>query len=284
MTAARPPIPLTSALDIAELVASDPCDRTDVLGSFWPYSRSSFESRLIKAFKNCSPTTTFEPHISALARFYARLVLDRTGGEKLDWVIRVLSSSETRPDGARPQSLLADIVCAATDARNATDLFFKSQDRPPMRVIERLAGAEALKSRLRYVLQDLFFRPSELPGTVLVLDDITNTGASVRVYAAAVKQLAGASRVVAVNLAATRFAAGKDGRGMLQLDTTALAGEPALSEVWTDSSGAFHANRYCPSIDRAVNCEVRFIAELGFKACPNCIGRPPAARRWWQIW
>lgn len=280
----RPPIPLRSALDIAELAATNPCDRTLTLGSFWPHSRSSFESRLIKAFKNCYPTTDFEPHISALARFYAGLVLESIADERFDWVVRVLGSAETKPQPNRPQSLLADVVCAAAGARNATDLFFKSQSRPPMRVLDRLAGAEALKARLHYVVQDLFLRPAELAGRVLLLDDIANTGASARVYAAAIKQLAQASRVVAVNLAATRFAAGKDGRGFLRLDTSALAGKPALSEVWTDSAGVFHAKCDCPSVARPTDCDVRFIAERNAQPCPHCIGLPPSVRKRWQIW
>jgi hypothetical protein len=284
MTAKKPPIPLRNVLDIAGLVAADPCDRALVLGSFWPYSRTSFESRLSKAFKACCPISGFEPHISALARFYAGLVLDKVSDEKFDWVLRVLSSAETSPETARPQSLLADMVCAAAGARNATALFFKSQGRPPMRVVDRLAGAEALKARLQYVVQDLFVRPEALPGSVLLLDDIANTGASTRVYAAAAKQLAGASRVITVNLAATRFAAGKDGRGMLHLDTSALADNPALGEVWTDSGGVFHGSRDCPSMGKQANCEVRFIAERETEPCPTCIGRPLAARRWWQFW
>ncbi len=284
MSAKKPPIPLRNALDIAELVAADPCDRTAVLGSFWPYSRSSFESRLAKAFKACCPVADFEPHISALARFYAGRVLECASEEKFDWVVRVLSSAETKPEAVRPQSLLADMVCAATGARNATDLFFKSQGRPPMRVVDRLAGAEALKARLQYVVQDLFLRPGGLPGSVLLLDDIANTGASTRVYAAAAKQLAGASRVVAVNLAATRFAAGKDGRGMLRLDVSSLPDDPALGEVWTDSAGVFHGSRDCPSIEKPANCEVRFMADREARPCPACIGRLPAARRWWQLW
>jgi len=279
----KPPIPLRSALNIAELAASDPCDRAVVLGSFWPYSRSSFESRLIKVFKTCSPTNDFEPHISALARFYAGLVLDKVRYERFEWVVRVLGSAEVKPEPNRPQSLLADMVCAAAGACNATDLFFRSQSRPPMRVVDRLAGAEALKARLHYVVQDLFLRPAELAGSVLLLDDIANTGASARVYAAAAKQLAGASRVVVVNLAATRFAAGKDGRGLLRLDTSALADKPALSEVWTDSAGAFHAGRDCPSIEKSADCEVRFVAERNFRPCPDCVGRLPAGRKWWQI-
>ena len=283
MTATKPPIPLRNALDIAELMRTDPCDRTLVLGSFWPYSRSSFESRLVKAFKGCCPVKDFEPHISALCRFYTNLVVESLQGEKIDWVLRVLGSAEKEAESARPQSLLVDMICSVTGARNATDFFFKSQARPPMRVVDRLAGSEALKARLGYAVQDLFARPRRLGGTVLVIDDIANTGASMRVYASALKGLAGASRVIAVNLAATRFASGKDGRGMLKLDTSGLADHPTLSEVWTDTAGLFHARRDCPSIAKPASCEVRFMAERAAKPCPDCVGQGPRKRKWWPF-
>lgn len=280
----KPPVPLREALDIGELCCTDPCDVNLALGSFWLGSRTSFESRLVKAFKACVPTQDFEPHISQLCRFYATLVVERTRGDKFDWVIRVLSSSESEPDPSRPQSLLADMLCSITGARNATDMFFKSAARPPMRVVDRLAGAEALKARLRYVAQDLFIRPGKLSGSVLLIDDICNTGASTRVYAAALKQFAGASRVDAVNLAATRFARGKDGRGMLQLDVSGLADHPSLGQVWTDGAGVEHIRQDCPSAQKPIACDVRFMVERSANPCPDCAPAPVAARKWWRIW
>lgn len=277
----KPPIPLRNAVDIAELCASDPCDETRVLGSFWPYSRMSFESRLAKAFKACNPVADFEPHISALCRFYARLVVHSLGTAKFDWVVRVLSSAEKEAEGSRPQGLLADMLCSMTGARSATDLFFKSETRPPMRVVDRLAGREALKARLQYVVQDLFVRPRHLGGNVLLIDDISNTGASTRVYAFALKELAGASRVCAVNLAATRYAGGKDGRGMLRLDTSGLTEWLSLGEVWVDEAQVFHARQDCPTATKRLTSEVRFIAEREAAPCPTCTPAEPPRRKWW---
>lgn len=279
----KPPIPLRDAFDFAELGASDPCDISYTLGSFWLGSRTSFESRLVKVFKTCVPSHDYEPHISQLCRFYADLVVDRVRPGKLDWVVRVLSSSEAEAENTRPQSLLADTLCSATGARNATDFFFKSGARPPMRVVDRLGGPEALKARLRYVAQDLFIRPRALPGRVLLIDDICNTGASTRVYAAALKQLAGSQDVTAVNLAATRFARGKDGWGMLHLDVSGLAQYPSLGQVWIDKAAVCHVLKDCPSAQSPVSCEVRFIAEHTGKQCPDCAPAPVVARKWWQI-
>jgi hypothetical protein len=279
----KPPIPLRNAVDIAELCRTDPCDDNRALGSFWPNSRTSFESRLVKAFKACSPMSDFEPHISALCKFYARLVVDSLDSAKPDWVVRVLGSRETDADPSRPQSALGDMICSMTGARSGADLFFKSEARPPMRVVNRLAGSEALKARLQYVVQDLFVRPGHLGGSVLLIDDIANTGASMRVYAFALKELMGASRVCAINLAATRFSGGKDGRGMLRLKMDGLADCPSLSEVWVDESKVLHARRDCPSASEKLTSEVRFIAQREAAPCPVCTEKPPARRRWWQL-
>jgi len=280
----KPPIPVRNAVDVAELCANYPCDETRVLGSFWPYSRMSFESRLAKAFKACNPVSDFEPHISALCRFYARLVVHSVGTAKFDWVVRVLGSAEKEAEGSRPQGLLADMLCSMTEARNATDLFFKSEARPPMRVVDRLAGREALKARLQYVVQDLFVRPRQLGGSVLLIDDISNTGASTRVYAFALKELAGASRVCAVNLAATRYAGGKDGLGMLLLDTGGLAEWPSLGEVWVDEAQVLHTRQDCSTTANHLTSEVRFIAQRETTPCPICTEKPTTTRRkWWQF-
>lgn len=282
MNKPKPPIPLRS-IDIEKLVASEPCDEMRVLGSFWLNSRSSFESRLVKVFKACVPVNDFEPHISALCRFYTKLVIESLPAEKFDWVVRVLGSSEAEMEHTRPQSLLADMLCAATGARNATDVFFRSGARPPMRVVDRLSGPEALKARLQYVAQDIFIRPRELGGSVLLIDDICNTGASTRLYAYALKELAGVRRICEVNLAATRFGRGKDGRGMLSLDTAGLADCPSLGEVWTDDDGIFHTIRDCPSAQKPIASEVRFIAERIASPCPTCVVKEKPARKWWKF-
>jgi len=280
----RAPLAVRSIVDVQSLVLEDPCDAAHILGSFWPYSRASFESHVVKGFKECIPARDFEPHISALAEFYARRVLDRARDARFHWVVRVLSSAETQPDRQRPLALLVDALCRLTGARDATHLVFKSESRPPMRVVGRLSGPEAMKSRLRYVVQDLFIRPADLGGTALLIDDIANTGASMRVYAQALKSHAAIERVVAVNLAATRFAKGKDGRGMLALDTTDLDSHPSLRRVFVDASAVYHLLDTCPAIGAPFSCEMRFLAERKSSPCPQCASEPKPKRKWWQVW
>ena len=207
----------------------------------------------------------------------------KLGGQKIDWVVRVLGSQEKEADPNRPQTMLADMICLMTGARNATEIFFKSETRSPMRMVDRLAGPEALKARLQYVVQDLFIRPKELGGSVLLIDDIGNTGASTRVYGFALKEIAGADRVCALNLALTRFARGKDGRGMLLLDTSGLAELPSLGPVWVDEAGVFHAREDCASVLRPMTCEPRFVAERAAAACATCAARMTPRRKWWQF-
>jgi len=267
------PIPLRTAIDADLICRRQPCDEAHILGSFWPHSRTSFESRVVKGFKECVPTRDFEPHISALGDFYAQRVLEKTAGRRIDWVVRVLGSTETRPDPQRPLALTANALCRLTGARDAAHLLFKTESRPPMRFVGRLSGPEALKARVRYVLQDLFIRPGSLGGTALLIDDIANTGASMRVYAQALKSCAGIERVVAVNLAATRFARGRDGRGMLALDTAELDSHPQLRRVFVDCSGVFHFVEVCPAINAPAAVEMRFLAERGATPCAQCAGR-----------
>ncbi|OFX14430.1 MAG: hypothetical protein A2Z18_07920 [Armatimonadetes bacterium RBG_16_58_9] len=276
------PISLRNVLDVGDLTHTCHCDAVHVLGSFWPNSRTSFESRLVKCFKECIPTHKFEPHISQLIRFYADLALTRVAHEKFDLVARVLSSGETAPEGSRPLGKLVDLLCARTGARDATHLFFKSESRPPMRVVKRLSGPEAIKGRVEYVLQDLFMAPVELGANVLLVDDVYNVGASVRVYAAALKKFAQAGRVTAVNLAATRFAAGKDGHGMRRLDMTALSDRPGLAEVWVDAQSLFHVCRDCASARSPATCEVRFAAERRARPCSACVKETVERRAWWR--
>jgi len=189
------PVPLRSALRVEELVNACSRDPVHLLGSFWPNSRTSFESELVKSFKDCVPAQEFESHISDLSRFYAGLVLDRLGEERFDWTVRVLGSSETHPEDFRPLSKLVDLLCVRSGARDLTHLFFKTESRPPMRSIKRLCGPDAIKNRIQYVLQDLFMIPHSLGGHVLLVDDIYNVGASARVYAEALRRYAGARKV-----------------------------------------------------------------------------------------
>ncbi len=278
------PIPLRNALDVEQLVRECSCESVHVLGSFWPNSRTSFESQLVKSFKDCIPAHDFEPHVSDLSRFYAGLVLDRLREERFDWVVRVLSSSETHPQDFRPLSKLVDLLCARLGARDLTHLFFKTESRPPMRSVKRLCGSDAIKGRLRYVLQDLFVSPHKLGGHVLLVDDIYNLGASARVYAEALKRYAGARKVTSASLAATRFGGGKDGHGMLKLDTTALREYPLLGEVWLDTQEVFHRSAECASLRPPASSAPRFAAARRAKPCPDCLREAAGARKWWRLW
>ena len=276
------PVALRNALDVATLMREPGCDYLHMLGSFWHNSRTSFESRLAKSFKDCIPTRDHQPHISALSAFYAQLVCAKVGDQKFDWLMRVLSSGEKEPEDSRPLALLADILCVRTGARDITHLLFKTESRPSMRNVKRLSGPDALKGRIEYVLQDLFIRPRKLGGSVLLIDDIYNLGASVRVYGAALKRFVGAENVTSVNLAATRFSRGRDGHGMLTLDTAALPESPGLSQVWLDARGLFHRLRECQSIEPPASCEVRFAAQRQGTPCPQCWEQDVPKRRWWQ--
>lgn len=276
------PAPLAREIDLDALCVENPCDALHVLGSFWPYSTGSHESRMIKAFKESHPVGEHQPHISELCEFYAANVLRAVGSEKIDWVARVLNSSECELDPTRPQSLLVDSIARQAKARAVTHVFFKSGPRPPMRTVSHLSGSEALRARARYAAQDLFARPMDLGGTVLLIDDIMNTGASARVYARALKRWAGARRVICVNLAVTRFERGRDGWGRLALDTSAIEGRPGMELVWLDGQGRFHKSRECGGA-RSKSTELRFIAERKCSPCPVCFGEPKR-RKWWRVW
>jgi hypothetical protein len=267
------PVPLRRAIDADSLCRDHPCDSLSILGSFWPNSAKSFESRLVKAFKESDPVALSQPHISRLCEFYADSISRVLKGERFDWVARVLGSAEAAADRSRPQGLLVDVICARTGARDITHLFHRSGSRPPMRTVPRLSGPDALRARIRYVVQDLFIKPAQLGGSVLLVDDIVNTGASVRVYARALKDHAGVERVLCVNLAATRFARGKDGHGTLKLGLLGLERHPALAQVWVSSDSVFHSNGSCPLLAPRPRVEVRFVAERTSAACPRCAGR-----------
>lgn len=139
------PVALRRAIDVDALCREDPCDSVHILGSFWPNSRASFESHIVKSFKECVPVNSFQPHISQLSDFYAGLVLKSVEGTGLDWVVRVLGSAEREPEANRPLSLLADLICKQTGARELTHLFYRSDSRPAMRLVSHLSGADALK-------------------------------------------------------------------------------------------------------------------------------------------
>ncbi|MCX8053911.1 MAG: hypothetical protein N3B12_08890, partial [Armatimonadetes bacterium] len=127
MSRANVPLAVRTAIDLTDIGAENTCNETYAIGSFWPYSRTSFESRVVKGFKECVPVSEFEPHVSMLAEFYARQILRFAQNHdqsrvRFDWVVRVLASSETRPDRNRPLALLVDMLCRMTGASDATHL------------------------------------------------------------------------------------------------------------------------------------------------------------------
>lgn len=282
MPASATPIALKRAIDAEKLCNENPCEYVRVLGSFWPNTRNSFESHIVKAFKESHPVQNFQPHILELCEFYAELICKPLTGEHIDWVVRVLSSSEKTPEKDRPQSLLVDLLCKRLHARDATHVFYKSESRPSMRSVGRLSGPNALKSRIQYAVQDLFIHPGNLQGNALLLDDIYNTGASMRVYGCALKEYAGITRIFGVNLAATRFGGGKDGHGMLKLDLSCLSETGGLSRVWADKDELFHNCESCSSIRGPISVELRFRAERTCTPCPACYSVSKPKRKWWQ--
>ncbi|MCX6344103.1 MAG: phosphoribosyltransferase [Armatimonadetes bacterium] len=280
----RAPIPLAREIDPDALASENPCDALHILGSFWPNTRSSIESRVVKSFKECCPVSDHKPYISALCEFYSESIMQVLHNEKPNWVVRALSSSETEMDATRPQSLLIDKISHRIGAKDATNILFKSGARPPMRMVSHLSGPEALRTRIRYAAQDLFIRPSELGGAVLLIDDIMNTGASIRVYASALRRYAGVKRIICVNLAVTRFNRGKDGHGMLKLDMSPLEGKTGLEMVWLDPDGDFHRSKECEKCKKNAAVEMRFMAERKAKPCLICFEAPNVQKKWWQIW
>ena len=284
MSAVRelPPVSIRRVIDAEMLCRESPCDYFITLGSFWPNSKSSYESRIVKAFKECCPVEKYEPHISDLCGFYAKQIMSTVKDTRFDWVMRVLSSGETKPESNRPQALLEGIISKQTKAESITHLIFKSNARPPMRSVEHLSGPEMLCNRIQYVAQDLFIKPAKLGGRVLLIDDISNTGASMRVYAHALKAYAGVDAVSCVNLAATRFRKGKDGYGMLQLDVSALSDKRSLAQVWIDKADIFHVKKDCAGIQSSLACELRFLAEGKAQPCEVCIGKEKIQSKWWQ--
>ncbi len=143
----RLPIAVRKIFETNEPICKNPDLPVIVLGSFWPNSQSSFESHIVKSFKECYPISSFEPHISRLCEFYADKILEATNGIKIDWIIRILSSSEKRPEPMRPQSLLINILCQKT-APAMSSSYSISQNSAPMRSVQRLGGQDVFRSRL----------------------------------------------------------------------------------------------------------------------------------------
>lgn len=263
-------IPLHRDADFSAVMEKEWSDIRIYLGSYWPYSTSSYESRLIKSFKESMPTADFQPQISCLVNFYAAEIMHRIPATGFNNVVRALSSSETIPDKTRPQGLLVRRLCEITGAVDSTDIFFRSQPRASMRMVSNLSGAIALNQRLRYASQDLICRPARLGERVLIVDDIANTGATMRLLAWALKCYFGVREVWSVNLAITRFGGGKDGIGHLELDISGLTAKTGFAPVMVDEKGLFHVNESCIAVSGKTVVAPMFFAQKRYKRCPHC--------------
>ncbi|MFQ3549421.1 MAG: hypothetical protein SNJ70_06685 [Armatimonadota bacterium] len=265
----KTPISIRRETNFVSLLSYNPCDNTIFLGSFWPGLSSGFESQIVKTFKNCYPANQFQSHINMLIDFYIDVILKELENIKIDSIVRVLSSSETDVDPQKPASILIDSLSKKIKAQNLSFIFYRSQPRPSLRTVKRMQGPDAFKQRLYYAGEDLFLKPINIKGRVLLVDDIYNTGASVRIYANALKMWCGADEVISLNLAATRFNNGKDGLGFLKLDTAGLNKYPML-KTCVVSDNLIHKNEDCNLITKRGVCMFEFYAEKNYEKCKNC--------------
>lgn len=271
------------------------CDGVAALGSFWVRpDDSDLQSTLVKYFKQHDHSSTAKPGISAITQAYAVMLSEAALKWKPTAVVRVLASGETRPDPTRPHSALVRSVAEKLGLLDYTHLFFRTEPRRPMRMIDRFSGPNMLRQRIDYVLQDLFVIPHDIGGCVLVIDDIYNLGATASVYAAALKQFCGASRAYSANLAAARFSGGKDGWGRLSLDIDrfislarpAIARDDpadAFDDAWVERGTAeFHSRSDCPRITGKTHRSILLFARRERAPCPSCAVRNPhgTIRRW----
>lgn len=282
-------------LSAEELAHGDWCDGVRALGSYWQRTDDAdLQSQLVRYFKGPGPRPLGRPCMVAIVRAYGAMLADAARDCRPQMLVRVIASGETRPDPQRPHSMLARVVSDALGIPDFSHLFFRTEPRKPMRMVDRLAGPQVLQQRINYVLQDLFVSPVRLGGIVLVLDDIYNLGATARVYAAALKRLCGAERVYSVNLAAARFAGGKDGWGYLTLDTDRFAADArkhlgshdpadALDDVWVQRGAAeFHASSECSKLAGQGHRSFRFLACRDRVPCAACAA--PAAHGTVRSW
>jgi len=276
-------------LSSAELLCDGWYDGIKALGSYWPHhDDTDLQSRLAKYPKQPADNPLALPLMLPVVRAYADMMTEDSSNLRPNAIVRVLSSSETKADNNRPMSLLAQTVSKNLGAAYFTSLFFRTESRNPMRMVERLAGNETLRQRINYVLQDLFILPADIGGTVLLIDDIYNLGATVRVYSAALKKFCSVERVYSVNIAATRFFGGKDGWGFLKLDADKFAtfarkhighNDPdnAFDNVWIERSAPdYHLSSDCPKLSNG-HRSFLFLVNNDRVPCPSCAA--PSARK-----
>lgn len=291
----RLPQPLRAALSLAELADNVSYDGLRALSSYWSrHDDTDLQSQLVRYLKEPRVDPLRRPCVLAMVRAYGAMLAGICSDWKVDAVVRVLASAEKRAEPERPHTILARVVCDALHAPDFSHLFFRTEPRKPMRMLDRFGGPDVLRRRIAYVLQDLFVTPARLGGSVLVVDDIFNLGATARVYAAALKRFCGAERVYVANIAAARFSGGKDGWGYLALDVERFARlaranlgpsdpEDAFDDAWlARGAAAFHAGRDCTRIAGKIHRSFRFLACRDRVPCPACgvIDSQGGLRRW----
>ncbi len=272
-------MPLRTIIDARALAEQKSYDGIVALGSFWTRGDNlDLQSRIVKCFKTPGVDALEVPGVGEITRAYAELVAGAAKRWSPEAVVRVLSSGETRVDEGRPHSLLATMVAQALGAAQASDVFFRTEPRKPMRMIDRFSGTDMLRQRIHYVTQDLFILPRKLPDTVLLIDDIFNLGATARVYAQALKSCCGVRWVYSANLAATRFDGGKDGWGTLKLDINlflsiarTLNAGGFFEDAWTErATNVFHNRADCPRIEQSALRSIMLFATEDRVPCPSC--------------
>ncbi|MBI2841887.1 MAG: hypothetical protein HYX78_00650 [Armatimonadetes bacterium] len=277
------PVSLRATMSAAKVIAAGPCEDVRALGSYWPRRTDlDVQSQLVKYFKSPDNLPLNKPCMTAVVRAYASMLSEIAADWRPNAVVRVLSSGETRPDPQKPISLLARLVSERLGALDFTHIFFRTEPRKPMRMIDRFAGPNVLRQRIGYVLQDLFLVPCKVGPKVLLIDDIYNLGATAAVYSAAIKQYCGSEHVYSANIAAARFHGGKDGWGKLHLDIDRLLElargflsprDPAdsLDDVWLErSTELFHLRPDCSAIAGPTCRSVRFLVPHARTLCLVC--------------
>ena len=283
MHARTTPIPLRTAISASELATADPVDAVRAIGSYWVRNSGlDLQSRLVRYFKDSSFLHTDAGIMQGIGHAYSEMLAEFIAPWRPASIVRVLSSSEIKPDAGRPLAFLTDRLCSLLHITDCTDVFFRSEPRKPMRMINRLAGDGVLRQRISYVLQDMFVVPRTLQGPVVILDDILNLGATAGVYASALKRFCGVTEVYSANIAAARFTGGKDGWGTLHLDidrfaalartqVPTLRGVNPFDPTWTINGGKyFHLNQECAGSTGRAFQSMRIFSELEYTACLEC--------------
>jgi len=195
-------------VNVDEIASRPWCDRIHALGSFWVDDppRDAAASQIAKFFKE-NPS---RPEWPALAEGYADLIATRIAGTQLDAIT-------PRPgiggDDAEIRHDLS-ILCEMLSTRLNLPIIYPSAVAPrgsPC-ATSRTSAAPRSSATASTSSSPTCRLCSIPPPSSLIphpssfwLNDILCLGASMHVYAAALKRACGAQRVVGMNIAATRF-------------------------------------------------------------------------------